>query len=494
MSKYFQEPLKYTGEVGESERMIKSLNMNKRIISNSLGTDEPIDLYDGMFFLKDNDPIENERTLYLNYKGTLQPFVHINADGTVDISGGGGGTGTVNLAGSNVVGYLPLSKLSTGTDTLDNTNNFIVVDKENKIKIIDKQELLDLISGGGSVDLSLYLKKDEASSTYATKTELSDGLATKQDAGEYITNEALTQGLATKQDKGDYATVEALNSGLAGKQDTGDYATNTALTDGLALKQDKGEYITNQQLTEGLETKQDKGDYITSEDLTADYFNKNTDKINLSTQTENKLSVENGGTGAITIEEARKNLETFLQPTITADVDLNDISWHKKKCYGYWCNSRINSPTNSIGHLINMFLNDNAGWQRYYSWSGLDVYGRVNTNNTYGEWKKLRNKDGSIPFDCGGVIKKYTNTAGMWTETLLDTGEILLQGYSINTTLTGGTITVALPKTVKYSAGCSPTYTTAQTQQLYTTFTTTNFTIKGASNAVITWHYTGILA
>ena len=80
-------------------------------------------------------------------------------------------------------------------------------------------------------------------SGYATKTELTSGLAGKQDAGDYAlvsqlpdvsglaTAAALTSGLATKQPVGDYATTTALTSGLAGKQPVGDYATRDELPD-----------------------------------------------------------------------------------------------------------------------------------------------------------------------------------------------------------------------------------------------------------------------
>lgn len=85
-------------------------------------------------------------------------------------------------------------------------------------------------------------------SVFATKTELTSGLAGKQPVGDYATRAelpdvsglatktALTEGLATKQPVGDYATTTALTSGLAGKQPVGDYALVSQLPDvsGLA--------------------------------------------------------------------------------------------------------------------------------------------------------------------------------------------------------------------------------------------------------------------
>lgn len=96
-------------------------------------------------------------------------------------------------------------------------------------------------------------------STAATKTELQQGLATKQPTGDYVLASTYESGLAGKQDKGDYATTKALTDGLATKQAVGDYATNAD----LAGKQDKGDYATKTELTNGLATKQNAGDYAT---------------------------------------------------------------------------------------------------------------------------------------------------------------------------------------------------------------------------------------
>ena len=49
------------------------------------------------------------------------------------------------------------------------------------------------------------VKTSVANSTFATKTELSNGLAEKQDTGDYATRTELNTGLATKQPTGDYA-------------------------------------------------------------------------------------------------------------------------------------------------------------------------------------------------------------------------------------------------------------------------------------------------
>lgn len=91
------------------------------------------------------------------------------------------------------------------------------------------------------------------------------------------------------------------------------------------------------------------------------------------------------------------------------------------------------------------------------------------------------------------IVKKYSNDLGIWTETLLNTKEILLQGYNTNTVLTNGTKTITLPKEIKTHLGCNPIYTTPQTQQLSCSLDTNSFTINGANDAVVLWYYSGIL-
>ena len=100
--------------------------------------------------------------------------------------------------------------------------------------------------------------------SYTTSTELTNGLAGKQDSGSCATTTELTNGLAGKQDPGSYATTTELTNGLAGKQDSGSYATSTELTNGLAGKEDSGSYATSTELTNGLAGKQDSGSYATT--------------------------------------------------------------------------------------------------------------------------------------------------------------------------------------------------------------------------------------
>lgn len=84
--------------------------------------------------------------------------------------------------------------------------------------------------------------------TYATKSEVTSGLAGKQPTGDYATNEALTEGLATKLG----ATAKAVSAGTAdtatkatkdgsGNVISSTYATKSEVTSGLSGKLGKTE-------------------------------------------------------------------------------------------------------------------------------------------------------------------------------------------------------------------------------------------------------------
>ena len=173
----------------------------------------------------------------------------------------------------------------------------------------------------GTVDLTGYLTKDEASQTYVTQTALSESLAGKANTADLegmvkyspfsyndqtrktiqlanydslsgVTTQGVGVNLAmvSKWDKADFGSMQVtmnLNSkdGIVQLNDekvlaTVDqipdvsvYATTAALTEGLEAKQDKGDYAlkseipdvsgfaTKAEVTDGLATKQEVGDY-----------------------------------------------------------------------------------------------------------------------------------------------------------------------------------------------------------------------------------------
>ena len=127
------------------------------------------------------------------------------------------------------------------------------------------------------VNIGSPLGKQEAAETYATKVELTNGLAGKSDTTHTHTHTGITDWdteLAKKSDVGhghEIADVEGLQTALDSKQGTGDYATNTALETGLAGKSDVGHGhviadVENLQTT--LDGKQPVGDYATNTALT----------------------------------------------------------------------------------------------------------------------------------------------------------------------------------------------------------------------------------
>lgn len=173
----------------------------------------------------------------------------------------------------------------------------------------------------GTVDLTGYLTKDEASQAYVTQTALSESLAEKANASDLegmvkyspfsyndqtrktiqlanydslsgVTTQGVGVNLAmvSKWDKADFGSMQVtmnLNSkdGIVQLNDekvlatidqipdVSVYATTAALTEGLEAKQDKGDYAlkseipdvsgfaTKAEVTDGLATKQEVGDY-----------------------------------------------------------------------------------------------------------------------------------------------------------------------------------------------------------------------------------------
>lgn len=77
------------------------------------------------------------------------------------------------------------------------------------------------------VDLTPYLKTVDAANTYLSKTDAASTYLSKTDASSTYLNK--TDAASTYQPAGDYATSTELTEGLAGKQDVGSYATTTQL-------------------------------------------------------------------------------------------------------------------------------------------------------------------------------------------------------------------------------------------------------------------------
>lgn len=105
----------------------------------------------------------------------------------------------------------------------------------------------------GYVDLSayltietasnIYLRKDTASTTYATKSEVTSGLSGKLDTATYNLDKNT---FATKTELSSYATKTEVTSGLSGKLDTATYTADKAT---FALKTELNSYATIESLS-----------------------------------------------------------------------------------------------------------------------------------------------------------------------------------------------------------------------------------------------------
>ncbi len=124
------------------------------------------------------------------------------------------------------------------------------------------------------------------------------------------------------------------------------------------------------------------------------------------------LPISKGGTGGRTINDARKNLQTFSQYNLPNGADLNDNSIYIKDrlCLNKTGFDHINSPSGAqTGYYVTYIDTPyNRGWQRFYpagiSNNGLLTYfGRTFNNGVWGNWIKLRTDNGSIPQELGGT-------------------------------------------------------------------------------------------
>lgn len=156
---------------------------------------------------------------------------------------------------------------------------------------------------GGTTDLSGYLSKSEASTTYATRQEMTTGLGGKADAA-HTHAEADIQGLttklgtlATKTEVSAKASTTYVDQQLAAKAPlanptftgtvkgtfsgnlTGNATSATKATqdgagkviaDTYATKASLSSYATTASVTSGLAGKQDKGDYVLTTTMTAE--------------------------------------------------------------------------------------------------------------------------------------------------------------------------------------------------------------------------------
>lgn len=143
----------------------------------------------------------------------------------------------------------------------------------------------------------------------------------------------------------------------------------------------------------------------------------------------------------------------FIYAQTGSSNDLNNI---KSTCISKFNGNALNGPNGSTwGHAVTFYHRDNNKYQFFVTWGGA-VFMRVNQGSSsgstsYEKWVKILNGDGSIPKEnIPATIMKYSNGDGIWKETPLDSGEIMLEGYGETTTGSEyGNIVIYLPKTMK---------------------------------------------
>ena len=153
------------------------------------------------------------------------------------------------------------------------------------------QKIAD-ISAGGGVDLSPYLKIEDASANFATKTEIPDvtGFITEDDLADYAKKEDIpsVEGFVKEEDLADYAKKSDIPdvSGFITEDDLTDYAKKSDIpsVEGFVKEEDLEPYAkktdipdvsnfaTISELNEGLAAKADKGDSYTKEESDAKYL------------------------------------------------------------------------------------------------------------------------------------------------------------------------------------------------------------------------------
>ena len=165
-----------------------------------------------------NDAPEVSTVANGNTRFKLNVTGHTRVDGNLDV------TGYVYGDGSNMTGVaLPWAQSApnVGTDIKYEGGNVGIGGEAGaeRLKVYGTVEATALSVGGTDI-----------SSTYATNTALTDGLATKQDTGDFATNTALTDGLATKAPTGGYWDLDASNNNIkyeAGNVGIGGAASGT---------------------------------------------------------------------------------------------------------------------------------------------------------------------------------------------------------------------------------------------------------------------------
>ena len=159
---YEQNPLKYsrTSNMPGLEYSEEDISQKKRIASNALGITQPADLLDGEFFLKDNDPQDFYRTLYIKRGESLDKVVTFTDTGKAIFDG----VNEINLSDDEEVkGVLPKKKIITAAATVqvDNISTIVTYDG-NKFQEVRKDDFVNKVVDdvNAGINLADYFNKN----------------------------------------------------------------------------------------------------------------------------------------------------------------------------------------------------------------------------------------------------------------------------------------------------------------------------------------------
>lgn len=346
---YEQNKLAYsrTSNMPGLEYSQEDISQKKRIATNALGTTPPADLLDGEFFLKDNDPQDFYRTLYIKRGESLDKILTVTDTGKVLFDG----INIVNLDDDEeVTGVLPKKKIITAAATAKYSAVYTFVGYDGKkFQEVEKDDFVNKV-------------------------------------------------------------VEDVNAGI------------------------------------------DLAEYLTKQSASKTYFNKDTDVLN----------IKHGGHGGTTKEQAQNRLgiNDFKRNNYER-LDLNKATNGVLVARTDYLENRPSNLISSGEIIVETVLGQNSttfsdndkytyNLQTYKTRNSFEYAKRVcKPNGVVGEWKKLRNPDGSIPADLiPATVLKYKNSDGVWTETKLTTGEVMLEGWGVGSS-PQKTVTISLPKSVK---------------------------------------------
>ena len=219
------------------------------------------------------------------------------------------------------------------------------------------------------VDLTPYLKKEDAAATYLTKENAeSTYLSKTEGTSTYLSQ---TNAAATYQPKGDYVTTTALTEGLAGKQDTVSFNT--------AYNASTNKAATMQDITSAVADKVEQSD-ITSAIQALDSEGQtcsNGEVISSVTQTDGVISVQKKTLAADDIPELPQSKITDLETTLAGKQDAGDYATKTelagKQDAGNYVEDVKNSYPASSAYVRSRGADAENGWVPLSANNGLSI-------------------------------------------------------------------------------------------------------------------------